>query len=280
MYTLLKKNKIFLLIAFLSAFFLIILFCFFVIFDDDFKKETIIPLENVQYNIDEYRKFKKNFINNELPIIAHAGGGFKNLTYTNSIDALDYNKNNYDLFELDFFLTDDEKLVCSHDYGGFLKSFKKFEVYVQNKKEYKPCTYKSLKIWLEKNPEKKIVTDFKSDNLSGLKFIAKNFENFEKRFIPQIYNPSEYQKVNSIGYKDIIWTLYRYNKNNNKVIKFAKKMSLYAITMPRERAQTELPVLLKKNNIKSFVHTINSMEEYFIYKNYFKVDQIYSDWIN
>ena len=280
MYTLLKKNKIFLLIAFLSAFFLIILFCFFVIFDDDFKKETIIPLENVQYNIDEYRKFKKNFINNELPIIAHAGGGFKNLTYTNSIDALDYNKKNYDLFELDFFLTDDEKLVCSHDYGGFLKSFKKFEVYVQNKKEYKPCTYKSLKIWLEKNPEKKIVTDFKSDNLSGLKFIAKNFENFEKRFIPQIYNPSEYQKVNSIGYKDIIWTLYRYNKNNNKVIKFAKKMSLYAITMPRERAQTELPVLLKKNNIKSFVHTINSMEEYFIYKNYFKVDQIYSDWIN
>lgn len=280
MYTLLKKNKIFLLIAFLSAFFLIILFCFFVIFDDDFKKETIIPLENVQYNIDEYRKFKKNFINNELPIIAHAGGGFKNLTYTNSIDALDYNKNNYDLFELDFFLTDDEKLVCSHDHGEFLKSFKKFEVYVQNKKEYKPCTYKSLKIWLEKNPEKKIVTDFKSDNLSGLKFIAKNFENFEKRFIPQIYNPSEYQKVNSIGYKDIIWTLYRYNKNNNKVIKFAKKMSLYAITMPRERAQTELPVLLKKNNIKSFVHTINSMEEYFIYKNYFKVDQIYSDWIN
>ena len=280
MYTLLKKNKIFLLIAFLSAFFLIILFCFFVIFDDDFKKETIIPLENVQYNIDEYKKFKKNFINNELPIIAHAGGGFKNLTYTNSIDALDYNKKNYDLFELDFFLTDDEKLVCSHDYGGFLKSFKKFEVYVQNKKEYKPCTYKSLKIWLEKNPEKKIVTDFKSDNLSGLKFIAKNFENFEKRFIPQIYNPSEYQKVNSIGYKDIIWTLYRYNKNNNKVIKFAKKMSLYAITMPRERAQTELPVLLKKNNIKSFVHTINSMEEYFIYKNYFKVNQIYSDWIN
>ena len=280
MYTLLKKNKIFLLIAFLSAFFLIILFCFFVIFDDDFKKETIIPLENVQYNIDEYRKFKKNIINNELPIIAHAGGGFKNLTYTNSIDALDYNKNNYDLFELDFFLTDDEKLVCSHDHGEFLKSFKKFEVYVQNKKEYKPCTYKSLKIWLEKNPEKKIVTDFKSDNLSGLKFIAKNFENFEKRFIPQIYNPSEYQKVNSIGYKDIIWTLYRYNKNNNKVIKFAKKMSLYAITMPRERAQTELPVLLKKNNIKSFVHTINSMEEYFIYKNYFKVDQIYSDWIN
>ena len=154
-----------------------------------------------------------------------------------------------------------------------------FETYVKNNQDYKPCTYKTLKKWLKKNPNKRIITDFKNDNLAGLKFIAKNFDNFEKVFIPQIYNPNEYKKVKNIGYQDIIWTLYRYNKNNKKVIQFTKKMDLFAITMPKVRAQSKLPILLKDNKIRSYVHTINSMKEYFVYKTNFKIDQIYSDWI-
>ena len=56
-------------------------------------------------------------------------------------------------------------------------------------------------------------------------------------------------------------------------------MNLFAITMPKDRAQSELPSDLKKVDIKSYVHTINSMKEYFIYKTHFNIDQIYSDWI-
>ena len=132
---------------------------------------------------------------------------------------------------------------------------------------------------VKSNPDKRIVTDFKNDNLLGLRFISKNFDNFEKVFIPQIYTPSEYQKVKDMGDEDIIWTLYRYNKNNKKVIKSLKKMNLFAVTMPKNRAQSELPVYLKKNKIKSYVHTINSEKEYFFYTKYFKIGQIYSDWI-
>ena len=62
-----------------------------------------------------------------------------------------------------------------------------FQTYVDNKKDFKPYLY-SLKNWLNK-PNAKIITDIKNDNLSGLKFISKNFENFEKIFIPQIYRP-------------------------------------------------------------------------------------------
>jgi glycerophosphoryl diester phosphodiesterase len=244
-----------------------------------------MSLESIDYDLDKYKNFltkielKKNHKENNLPIIAHAGGGYNKLTYTNSINSLEQNKDNYQLFELDFFLTEDGKLVCSHDWSINLESFLKFEKYAQTKKEYEPCTYKSLKKWLKSNPKKKIVTDFKSDNLYVLTFIAKNFNDFEKTFIPQIYNPKEYKKVKNIGFKDIIWTLYRYNKNNKKIIKLTKQMDLFAITMPKNRAQSDLPHLLKINKIRSYVHTINSMEEYFIYTNYFEVDQIYSDWI-
>ena len=285
MYTLLKKNKIYKTIVITFTFLLITVVCLFLFFNDDFKKRSLISLDRVDYDVNEYQIFKQNYKlkknkNDNLPIIAHAGGGYENQTYTNSIDTLEYNKNNYNLFELDFFLTNDGKLVCSHDWNDFLESINKFESYVETKKGYKPCTYKSLNEWLIQNPKKRIVTDFKNNNLSGLKFIAKNFENYEQKFIPQIYTPSEYKKVKKIGYNDIIWTLYRYEKNNKKIIKFAKKMNLYAIAMPKIRAQSELPALLKENRIKTYVHTINSMKEYFIYKDHFKIDQIYSDWIN
>tara|TARA_B100001540_G_scaffold100155_1_gene90119 strand:- start:1261 stop:2106 length:846 start_codon:yes stop_codon:yes gene_type:complete len=281
MYTLLKKNNVF---TFIIIFILLVLFIlyFYLFLNNDFKNKPLISIEKIEYDIYEFENFKKNknFNIDDLPIIAHAGGGYNNLTYTNSIDSLNYNKDNYKLFELDFFLTNDGKLVCSHDWHVYLETIAKFEAYIKTNKEYKHCTYKSLKKWLNENPKKKIVTDFKNKNLSGLKFIAKNFDNYAEQFIPQIYTPSEYKRVKKIGYKDIIWTLYRYEKNNKKIIKFAKKMNLYAITMPKIRAQSELPVLLKENRIKSYVHTVNSMKEYFIYKDYFKIDQIYSDWIN
>ena len=90
----------------------------------------------------------------------------------------------------------------------------------------------------------------------------------------------EYEVVKNIGFENVIWTLYRYNKNNKVVLKYSKKMDLFAITMPQDRAQSELPQLLKKEKIKTYVHTINSMKEYFIYLKHYQIDQIYSDFIN
>ena len=46
--------------------------------------------------------------------IAHAGGGFESQTYTNSIDALEANKKKFLLFELDFFVTEDNKVAVSY----------------------------------------------------------------------------------------------------------------------------------------------------------------------
>ena len=116
MYLLLKKNNIYFVLIFTIISILIYNFFF---KETNFKNETLLSIDKIEFDINEYEDFVKiiqSGINSEknLPLIAHAGGGFNDLTYTNSIDALELNKKNYKFFELDFFLTDDGKLVCAH----------------------------------------------------------------------------------------------------------------------------------------------------------------------
>ena len=89
---------------------------------------------------------------------------------------------------------------------------------VRNKSEFNKCTLESLTHWMKKNPSAFIVTDMKEDNLRGLKIIAETIPEFERRIIPQVYDPRNYNKVKRMGYKQIIWTLYRYGGSNDEVV--------------------------------------------------------------
>lgn len=227
----------------------------------------------------------------EILRVAHAGGGFSGLTYTDSLDALNFNKSEYNLFELDFVFTSDGHLVCLHDWEGsvrrtFDKDFQEtpptlavFNRYVKANRKYKNCTFDSLVKWLNINPDKIIVTDIKDDNIKALAHIAKIYPDYSKRFIPQIYFPEEYNSVKNIGYENIIWTLYRYGGDTKNILNNAKSMSLYAITMPIFRADSGLGLELKKRlGIRSYVHTINDSKELWKYKS-LGIDEIYTDWL-
>ena len=60
---------------------------------------------------------KNKKLDNQPQLIAHAGGGINGLTYMNSLEAIDLN---YSLglryFEIDFSWTNDDRLVCIHDW--------------------------------------------------------------------------------------------------------------------------------------------------------------------
>lgn len=291
MFTHLKKNKKNLLLV------AIIIASCFLLFDKKYEKSLEIfnsdkYLDNLQLNKEDLNLFFLNYKNlnekisiensikkNILPRVAHAGGGFNEKIYTNSIDALEVNKNDFLFFELDLFVTGDNKVVCEHDYNEYLKTLKIFEKYLNQNKLFEQCTYISLRKWLNDNPNKIIITDFKNKNIEGLNFITKNFKNYENQFIPQIYHPKEYNKVKKLGFKNIIWTLYRYDKSNEAVLLFATKMNLYAVTMNQARARSGLANSLNEKNIRTYVHTINSVKEYFKYLKVYNVDQIYTDWI-
>lgn len=225
-----------------------------------------------------------------LPRIAHAGGGFKSMTYTDSIDALNLNHNRYDLFEIDFITTSDNEIVCMHDWDEgspertfglkFTEppTFNEFVKLTQANTKYKNCTLSSLIAWLNENPNKRIVTDVKDHNIHVLSEIAKSFPDFAERFIPQIYSPSEYDPVRNLGYKHIIFTIYRYGKGNySKILRDAKSMDLFALTMPADRAK-ELAPRAKCMGIPTYAHTINTESELQKLRSQ-GITEIYTDWL-
>ncbi len=240
-----------------------------------------------------------------LERIAHAGGGYDGKTYTNSLDALDANKDKFTLFEIDFEWTADRQLVCIHDWDGHAQqvfgqsydpapTLAEFESLVAAQKDFKNCTLKTLAAWLERNPGKKIVTDIKNDNIEGLTYIAKHYPGFAERFVPQIYQPGEYKVAQDIGYRDIIFTLYKFKGDQDDIIRAVETIKPYAVTVSKRKIRTKFEHVLADAGINSFpprlvrklttlgipvyVHTVNVADEWDAYKKS-GVTEIYTDWL-
>ena len=203
--------------------------------------------------------------------VLHAGGIYKNQIYTNSIEALEKNKKGFKYFEIDLQLTKDNKIICEHDINRNILYYDQFLI-ENSKKKIKSCEYKSLKNWLKKNPEKIIITDVKSDNnLEALKFIQQNFNNYKKNFIPQIYDPQNYELVKNMGYNDIIWALYRGSEDHDQIVSIIKNKSFFAVTIPGNWAKNGLAKRIgEETETKTLAQSVNFRRDIvkmiFIYK--------------
>ena len=225
--------------------------------------------------------------------VAHAGGQYNNKTYPNSIASINFNSKHTKFFELDLQLTKDKRLVCLHDamtksHDQLIKNRYYHEIEeVQNKyfHEIKDeiiknnfCYDEILKNFLNDNDQILIITDFKTDNIEGLRFIKKYFDSEIDRFIPQIYYEDEYKKVKNLGFEKIIFTLYRIpNVSNDQISKMIKKMDLFALTMNPARLRSGIAKKIDKQNFFIYVHTVNSILRLLQYKLFFGADEIYTD---
>jgi glycerophosphoryl diester phosphodiesterase len=224
--------------------------------------------------------------------VAHAGGGINGSTYTNSYNALNLNiKKGFKYFELDFFFTKDGELVCLHDWThSFKRSFgfsvdgkitlQEFKNLAATKSKFEKCTLDGLSLWMKENPSAFIVTDVKEDNYKALQVIAKEITDSSTRVIPQVYDPNNFHKIKQIGYKQIIWTLYRYQGDDSNVLEWVNQFERpFAVTMPKQRAVTSLPEELQKKDVPTYVHTVNSIQEKEKFLNKFYVTEIYTDFL-
>ena len=202
--------------------------------------------------------------------IAHAGGKVDGMRLTNSKEAIENSyRKGHSLIELDMHWSKDGELLLLHDWGNFAKFIDAPEVKIYTAEEFisfkingklTPMTLDQLVTWLDNNHGVYIVTDIKTNNLRALKLIKDKYPKLQNRFIPQIYNFEQYDPVNDMGYDNIIMTTYDSNYNNNQILDFAKSNKLFAVTMPTDRARTNLPTLLKNENIFTYTHTINTEE--------------------
>lgn len=204
-------------------------------------------------------------------LIAHAGGRFEGKHYTNSKEALDFSyANGHRFFEVDISFTSDKRPVLIHDWDDtYHKYFKngpenatlaEFKT-LQMESNMHQMTIEDLYTWLEKHPDAVIVTDVKSDNLEILKLIADEYKRYQEQIIPQIYDVSEFEPARLMGYKKIIFTLYRTNISDEDLLDFSKANQLFAVTMVPQRAE-KVAQKLKDQGVIVYSHTINSLTEF------------------
>ena len=134
----------------------------------------------------------------ELPRVAHAGGGYKGATYTNSREAIVASlERGFEWIEIDFTWTRDRELVCIHDWNGnftrlfgyeteqalSLQEFKE----ERSKVSYSLLTIEELAALMVEFPSLVIVSDVKSDSLAALELMRKTLPEAESRVVPQSY---------------------------------------------------------------------------------------------
>lgn len=204
-------------------------------------------------------------------LIAHAGGALQKNTYTNSLEALESNKPYFDLFEMDLIFTSDNELVCLRDWDvNFERLFNRkvtspltldeFRLLVADL-EITPCDLSSLMDWLSENPSKYIVTDIKERNLEALEQIANRYPELMHQIIPQVYQWGEYAQVTELGYDKIIFTLYALrNPSIPRLLQDISKNEYFAVTFPKSIAD-DLGELLVSRGVRTYVHTVNKMQE-------------------
>ncbi|WNL40141.1 hypothetical protein RN346_06140 [Halomonas sp. PAMB 3232] len=226
----------------------------------------------------------------DLPRVAHAGGGVNNWAYTNTFEALDFNRDHFELFEIDLSWTADDQLVCVHDWQYnaeyiFQRRFDtrptlaEFEQLVSENPYVKNCTLDTLVEWLKAHPGKRLVPDIKERELEGLARIAERFDQVGDHVIAQMYDPAQYEQIRALGYRDIIWGLYKvYLMPLDEIIDHANDMELFAVSMPRRMAERGDGKALGEAGIATYVHTVNTQRELEYYRSR-GVDDIYTDWL-
>jgi glycerophosphoryl diester phosphodiesterase len=182
----------------------------------------------------------QTYVPSNATLVAHAGGGLPDGTYTNSREAIDLAaRHSFELIEIDF-LERDGRLLIGHDEGRLSR-----------------LTVAELLAWLEAHPAISIVTDIKTDNLRGLALLKQAAGVRIDRFLPQIYHPAQYGPVAAMGYRSPILTIYRLPAEV-EWRDAANRLPLYAVTMPYDRREAAQGV-----QHKVFLHTVNEPIEGF-----------------
>ncbi|GEM_PF-3184172 len=217
-------------------------------------------------------KLLETDLSSEYPrLIAHACGTVDGITMTNSLEALESSiEKGFKWIEIDFAMTDDGKIAALHDWAWY-KAYSlgvsstasvDYETFRSSRVlgKYTPVTMEVLEKVLSENPDVRIITDTKDDNLTILTEMKKEAPEIMDQIIPQIYDYTEYDAVKNLGFDDVILTLYKMNSKavNEDVVYFVVNKRVYAVTMDYALVNNGIASKLKDVGVKVYMHTINS----------------------
>lgn len=232
---------------------------------------------------DNYRSQKdisdfRNFLMGERFVI-HAGGEIDEDVYTNSKEAIDncYNHGNK-ISEVDIMMTADDELVLAHDGEAegtwalgidsedplYLEDFVTQKIYGK----YTPLSMNDMADFMRDHGDFYIVTDVKDDNVECCKKISELYPDLIDRIIVQIYHESEYERIKELGFRYIIYTLYRAEDDEitpDTLKKVAVKDDIVGFTFWADWAEGDFLESMLQTEVPLFVHTLNdriSIQDY------------------
>ena len=214
-----------------------------------------------------------------MTLIAHAGGGLDQGSYSNSKQAFDRSaQSGFTLIEADFNWTQNSDLVLARDwdirhyrYFSSLQSLPEglARLFPRQPKTAQDFMARSmnggltqmnlpaLASWMDGRDDVRIITDIKGNNLEGLKIIADHFDDHGAAFIVQIYSLDEYEPAKALGFTDIIFTNYAARLPRKTVTDFAANNRLYAVTAPLATVTETWASDLALSQTPLLTHTVN-----------------------
>lgn len=215
-------------------------------------------------------------------LVAHAGGGLPQGTYSNARQAFDgASGRGFDYVEADLSWTSDGRLVLIHDWD--LRHAQWFGALpwplavLWNRLAGRPThaafmraamrhgldqmDLEGLLDWMRGHPRIRLITDMKENPIPALAIIAGQAGDLRSRMIAQVYAPEQIGQARALGFEHVIWTLYAAAQlPDDAVVEAAVGAGLFCIAMPAARAPTLAPLLAARGECVA-VHTVNGPEE-------------------
>ena len=207
----------------------------------------------------------------ESRVVTHALGRIDQYTYTNSKEAfVSSYKRGARVFEVDLRMTKDGRLVCAR---WLPATHATFEEYMQYKirDQYTPLSFRDLALMMQLCPDVYIITDTRNflphlvrRTFSALVADAKSVdETVLDRIIPQLYNPSMIQQIERVhSFREYIFTHYRRETWEYRILNLIERHpKVTCVTFRKAKVPASFCETLKARNIRTYTHTVNSIEE-------------------
>lgn len=186
--------------------------------------------------------YEKGCALDDLRYIMHGGGQVTYCTTSNSLEALEESyRNGHRVIEIDFSWTLDNELACVHQWGGEYPRRSTLADFMQTK----PCGWltpvdlDTLARWMRAHADVRVVPDVKERNAAALQLISSRYPDLTDRFLPYIYHTAEYDRVASMGYRNILMILYQMSPEERRsparLAAFAREKNLVGIAVDPNR---------------------------------------------
>ena len=201
------------------------------------------------------------------------GGDGNVYDYTDSIEALENClANGKKVLEIDFKDTTDGVLICAHRWNMLTDPDGNSPEDAISSGEASKCrvagqftlmTAEDVAEYMREDEDLYIVTDMKMGFGTGCRMLKKYVRGMQDRVIVQIYNASAYDTARNLGYRNIIFTLFRQQKDDEKLMRQMRSLSgrapLVGFTIEEERVRTsDLVKTAQECGVPVYSHTVNS----------------------